>query len=77
MRLANIDEWEIPKCQNQKKFRRTHYAMTPEGTESETKTSDSESEGPEARLAKKYRKWDQTRKRKIIFLWSSSLADWK
>ena len=56
MRLANIDEWEIPKCQNQKKFRRTHYAMTPEGTESETKTSDSESEGPEARLAKKYRK---------------------
>ena len=56
MRLANIDEWEIPKSQNQRKFRRTHYAITPEGTESETMTSDSELEGPEARLVKNYRK---------------------
>ena len=45
MRLANIDEWEIPKPQNQWKFRRAHYAMTPENTESETMTSNSEWEG--------------------------------
>ena len=56
IRLANIDEWEIPKSQNQRNFRRAHYAITPEGTESETVTSDSESESPEAHLAKKYRK---------------------
>ena len=54
MRLANIERLEIPKSQNQRKFSRTHYAITPEGTESETVTS--ESKGPEARLAKKYRK---------------------
>ena len=56
MRLANIDEWEIPKSQNQRKFRRAHYTITPEGTKSETMASDSESKGLEARLAKKYRK---------------------
>ena len=56
MRLANTDEWEIPKSQNQRKFRQAHYAINPEATESETVTSDSDSEGPEARLAKKYRK---------------------
>ncbi|MCG8034487.1 MAG: DDE-type integrase/transposase/recombinase, partial [Candidatus Thiodiazotropha taylori] len=58
MRLANIDEWEIPKSQKQRKFRRAYYAMTPEGTDNESMTSDtdSESEGPTTRLAKKYRK---------------------
>ena len=48
MRLTNIDKWQIPKSQNQQKFRRAHYAITPEGTESETMMSNSELEGPEA-----------------------------
>ena len=53
MKLANINEWEIPRSQSHRKFRQTYYAMTPEGTENESATSESESDDiPLAELAR-------------------------
>ena len=58
-----------------KKYNFVELTLQYEGTESETMTSDSESESPEARLAKKYRKVRSDSERKIIFLWLISPAD--
>ncbi|MEW8548463.1 MAG: reverse transcriptase domain-containing protein, partial [Candidatus Thiodiazotropha sp.] len=58
LRLANIDEWEIPKEQAGRKFRRANYVIPPEesDTEDDVASSESESESPEKRLINKYRK---------------------
>jgi hypothetical protein len=54
LRLADIDEWDIPTQENGKPLRKPQYVIPPEVSDSET-TSDSEEEMPLAQLAKRYR----------------------
>lgn len=53
LRHANIDEWEIPKNDNERPMRRPQYAIPPEISESEI--SDSEEDEPLAKLADRHR----------------------
>ena len=55
MRLANIDKWEIPEAQGQRKTRKANLVVPPE-SDSSSATSDSESEPPQERLIKRYRR---------------------
>ena len=54
---ANIDEWEIPKNQANKKFRRANFVVPPSETESEngSEASGSESGSQNERLIQKYK----------------------
>ena len=55
MRLANIDKWEIPEAQGQRKTRKANLVVPPE-SDSSSATSDSESEPPQEKLIKRYRR---------------------
>ena len=62
LRLAKIDEWEIPKNDDGHRLRRTRYVVPPESeseTENESNTSDSnlepENQDPLTKLAAKYK----------------------
>ena len=62
LRLAKIDEWEIPKNDDGHRLRRTRYVVPPESeseTENESNTSDSnpesENQDPLTKLADKYK----------------------
>lgn len=54
LRLANIDEWVIPKQAEGRQYRKDHYVVPPE-SESNTE-SDSEEDIPLSKLINKYRR---------------------
>ena len=59
--LANVDDWQISKSENNRKLRDAAYVIPPQPSESETENeSDSEDNVPLARLAKKYRQERET-----------------
>ena len=59
--LANVDDWQISKSENDRKLRDAAYVIPPQPSESETENeSDSEDNVPLAKLAKKYRQEKET-----------------
>ena len=59
--LANVDDWQISKSENNRKLRDAAYVIPPQPSESETENeSDSEDNVPLAKLAKKYRQERET-----------------
>lgn len=58
LRLANIEDWEIPKDQNDRQLRDAAYVIPPQASESSSSSdsdSDPEMNIPLAKLARKYR----------------------
>ena len=56
LRLANIDDWQVPKTQDNRQLRDAAYVVPPQASDSELSSdSDSEMDVPLAKLAKKYR----------------------
>ena len=56
LRLANIDDWQVPKTQDNRQLRDAAYVVPPQASDSELSSdSDSEMDIPLAKLAKKYR----------------------
>ena len=61
LRLAKIDDWQISKDENQKRFRDAAYVLPPQAPDSETESdSDPEMNIPSSKLAKKYRQERET-----------------
>ena len=59
--LANVDDWQISKSENNRKLRDAAYVIPPQPSESGTEyESDSEDNVPLAKLAKKYRQERET-----------------
>ena len=58
LRLANVDEWDIPKDQKGRPFRKAKYAVTPSSSSSEDE-SDHSNEAL-AKIAKKHQKQRDT-----------------
>ena len=59
--LANVDDWQISKTENNRKLREAAYVIPPQPSESETENEpDSEDNVPLTKLAKKYRQERET-----------------
>ena len=53
LRLANIDDWQVPKTQDNRHLRDAAYVVPPQASDSELSSdSDSEMDVPLAKLAK-------------------------
>jgi hypothetical protein len=56
IRLANVDEWQIPVDQSNRPLRSTQYVVPPVSNESSSSDTNDEENIPLAKLAQKYRK---------------------
>lgn len=56
IRLANVDEWQIPVDKTNRPLRSTQYVVPPVSDESSSSDTNDEESIPLAKLAKKYRK---------------------
>lgn len=56
LRLAKIDEWELPQTPNARKLRKAAYVVPPESSSEENSERESDEELPLIKIAKRYRR---------------------
>ena len=58
LRLAKVEEWEIPPADSNKPYRRAAYVVPPQQSSEECSSSESEGGDPLPMIAKRYR-WER------------------